>query len=195
LARLVAAVHGSTRQGMAGRAVRSFITIQKGNDMKITWAAGSRFKTDAEVAHREVERIRKKCGGEVDAQQLVKAASSKASPLHPEFEWDDKIAASEYRLEQGRLLLRSLVVVRDDVTTDRPQRVYQHVKAAPVGTGDKPRKVYRTIDQVMADPDTRAELLGRALRDLIRIRNQYRDLQELAVVMRGIDTLLETMDA
>jgi hypothetical protein len=37
----------------------------------------------------------------------------------------------------------------------------------------------------------RAELLGRALGELVSIRNRYRDLQELAVVMRAIDEVVE----
>jgi hypothetical protein len=189
--------HG--RQGAAGRGLAwhgtawffnfTFTGVFK---MDINWSAGSRFKTDAAVAHKEVERIRIKNGGDIDAEQIVQAAESKRNPLHKEFEWDDALAAHQHRLEVGRLLLRSLVVVRDDISTDRPQRVYHHI-STPATKTEETKRVYRTAEDVLADPDTRADLLRRALKELISFRDRFRDLQELAIVMRQIDTLVETV--
>jgi hypothetical protein len=181
-----------SRQGQSGLDNHnSFSGVIK---MEIKWAAGSRFKTDAEVAHKEVERIRKANGGDVDPEAIVQAAKAKRNPLHNEFEWDDKVAAHEYRLHRGRVLLSSIVVIRDDVVSDRPQRVYHHVKKKSEHPEEKPKRVYRTAEQCLQDDDTRAELLGRALKELISFRNRYRDLQELAVVLRGIDQIIENAE-
>jgi hypothetical protein len=162
--------------------------------MEIKWKGGSQHKVEAQVAYEVIESVRKKSGGDVTADAVVKVAKAKTNPLHPEFVWDDSEAGNQYRLEQARRLIRSFVIVRGEIATERPQRVYEIVKL-PQNEEDKPTRAkhtYRTLEQVMADPDTRAELLGRALRELITIRNRYKDLQELAVVMRAIDAVLES---
>jgi hypothetical protein len=161
--------------------------------MKIVWKSGSQFKLDAETAYREVERVRAKHGGEATAETVLQAASSKRNPLHGEFEWDDPTAAHEYRLEQARRLLRSIEVIREDVKTDRPSRVYEVVTVRN-DDGGKARKIYQSVDEIMTDPDTRAELLSRALRELVAWQRRYRNLQELAIVFRAAEEVLETVE-
>lgn len=161
--------------------------------MKIVWKSGSQFKVDVEIAHREVERIRAKHGGEATPEAVVEAAKSKRNPLHEEFEWDDAVAANEHRLEQARWMLRSIQIVREDVRTDRPQRLYEVVRTRVEGER-KARNVYRTVDDIMADPQTRAELLSRALRELVSWQQRYRGLQELAVYLRPPTEVLETLE-
>ena len=160
--------------------------------MAITWKRGAQFKVDAEVAHQQIDRIYQKKGSVV-ASDVVKLAKGVRNPLHPEFEWDDEVAANEHRLETARSLLRSFHVVRDEVKSDRPQRVFEIVTEKAEGE-KKARKVYKTTEDVMADPDMRSELLFRALRELRTIQQRFRDLQELAVVMRAIDEVAETID-
>lgn len=161
--------------------------------LEVSWKPGSKYTVNPEQAYDAVEKIRQKNNGDVLPEHVVAAAKSKRHVLHSEFEWDDTVAATEHRMEQARKLLRSLVVVRDEIVSERPQRAYEVVRNKPT-TEDRPRNVYRKMEDIMADPDTRAELLGRALKELVRIRNQFRDLQELAVVMRAIDETLETVE-
>ena len=159
--------------------------------MEIRWKQGSAFKAAPDVAYKEIEKLRKENDGRVAAEDVVEAAKAKRNPLHNDFEWDDKVAAQEQRLATARYIMRSFVVVRQDIKTDRPQRVYAVTKVPQVKQG-RARHVYQSMDDILKDKDLRAELLSRALRDLIRVRNQYRDLQELAIVMRAIDEVLET---
>ena len=161
--------------------------------MKVTWKSGSQYKVDAAVAHQEIEALRQKLDGDVTAADLVAHAKSKRSKLHGEFEWDDTVAAHEFRCEQGRRMLRSIVVKRTELTTDQPQRVYEVVRIAAQSEGEKSRKVYRSMEAVMADPDTRQQVLQRALQELIAFQRRYRALQELAVVHRSIDEVLQSV--
>lgn len=161
--------------------------------MEVKWKSGARFKSDPEKAYEEVEKLRKANDGVIEPEVLVESAKSDKSVLHVEFPWNNKIAAHEHRLTIARTILRSFVVVRDEIKTDRPQRTYEVVNA-PKKPKEKPKKVYRHIDDIMADPDCRAELLGRALKELISFRNRFRDLQELSVVMRAVDSVLEDLD-
>lgn len=161
--------------------------------MAIQWKSGTQFKVDPEIAYNEIEVVRKAKGGSASAEDVVARAKSKRNPLHAEFEWDDKVAGHEYRLYLARNMMRAFVIVRDDLKTDRPQRVYEVVREKQEEKG-RVKHVYKTVDDIMKDTDLRAELLGRALSELISIRNRYRDLQELAIVLRAIDTLVEQME-
>lgn len=166
--------------------------------MDIKWKQGTQHKVEPEAAYKVVMDVRKKNNGEASADDIVKAATPKRNPLHPEFEWDDATAGHEYRLTQARAIVRHLVEVRKDTKTSRPQRIFEVVrvpqKVDSEGKRQRVKSVYRTVEDIMADPDMRSELLGRALRELISIRNRYRDLQELAVVLRAIDEVVGKID-
>ena len=49
--------------------------------------------------------------GKLTASQVLEVARSPDSPLHPCFEWDDSIAAEQWRLEQARELIRRVKIV------------------------------------------------------------------------------------
>lgn len=155
---------------------------------EIKWKNGSRVKTPATAAHKELERIRKKNGGALDAVAVVEASRSKRAVLHKEFEWDDAVAAEEHRRERARYLMRHIVVVvedLDDKEIDAPAYVAERRK-------DDMRS-YAPLEDVMSDPDRRAVMLHEALATLLRFRVKYRHLQELAIVFRAHDELLEQM--
>jgi len=66
----------------------------------------------------ELERIRALHGGILQAEDVLEEARNPDSPLHPMFEWDDQVAAHQYRLEQARALIREVrveVVCRDEM--------------------------------------------------------------------------------
>ena len=51
-------------------------------------------------------------GGCYTAEQVVAAAESSRSPIHRYFQWDDRRAAQLYRVQQARVMINCLVVVR-----------------------------------------------------------------------------------
>jgi len=159
--------------------------------MDIVWAKGCHYKVSAKVAYQEVERICAKNGGIATPDAVVAAAKSVRNPLHEEFEWDNAVAAHEHRLNQARSMLRSIKVIREELP-DRPHRVYEVVRG-PSSDEGKPRKVYQSVEDIMADPDKRAELLSRALRELVAWQKRYRHLQELAIAFRATDELVTTL--
>lgn len=59
----------------------------------------------------ELERIAATNDGVLTPDAVVKAAEPEESPLHDRFEWDDSVAAHQYRIEQARTLIRSVRVV------------------------------------------------------------------------------------
>ena len=161
--------------------------------MKAYWVKGSKHSVDAMKAYKEIERIREKNGGSLVAANILEAAKNKKNPLHPEFEWDDSEAATQFRLTQARSLLRSLEVVYEELP-NTPLRAYEVVTQAAVR--DEPeRKVYEPLSVIMADADKRGELLGRAIRDALTFRKKYHDLSELTKVFAELDAFLMSKQA
>ena len=157
--------------------------------MKAYWVKGSKHSVDATKAYKELERIRKKEGCLVPAV-VVHEASKPRNPLHKEFVWDDSEAAVQFRLEQARKMLRSIQVVYEDMPKE-PMRAYEVVTQPAVK--DMPeRKVYDDVEKIMADPISRDELLGRAIRDALTYRRKYSQLQELSKVFSAFDSFLKT---
>lgn len=54
--------------------------------------------------------------GHITPEGVVNAARDPKSPLHCKFEWDDGIAAEQYRRDQARTLIRKLTFVTADTT-------------------------------------------------------------------------------
>ena len=158
--------------------------------IEVKWKNGSRFSIDPEVAKREIDKIKAKKGGEVFASDIVDAAKSKRSPLHREFEWDDTKAASLYRCEQARLMLRSIEVVYKEMPST-PVRSYNVVTSATSNEETGKKKCYKSTEDILSDPELRMELLSTAFAELRRFQRRFHGLQELSIVFRAINEALE----
>ena len=117
---------------------------------------------------------------------VVNAARPKNSPLHSSFQWDDSLAAEQYRLWQARMLIRVTVRYLPGVESNEPVRVFVSL------TGDrKPENGeaggYRTLVSVMTDEDLREQLLADAMADMQRFKTKYSALKELAGIIAEMD--------
>lgn len=84
----------------------------------------------AERAYTELERIRAAHEDKLNPHDIVDESRPAKAVLHPFFEWNDKLAAEEYRVGQARRLSRSVYIVTP-ATVDEPSRespVYYHVE-------------------------------------------------------------------
>lgn len=125
---------------------------------------------------------------------VVEAARDPDHILHDEFVWDDEDAAEQYRLAQAGALIRRVkfTLVRQDAQTKqitlRTTRAYQSRPSARTPEGG-----YESVEQIMADPAKRDELIDQVLRELGAYRKRYADLVALADVWRAIDDALDTL--
>lgn len=158
----------------------------------IKWRSGYPSQVDASKAYVEIERIRQKNNGQITPEDVIAVAVKPRNVLHKAFQWDEETAASEYRLEQARGMLRSFVVIRSEAPKE-PSRVYE-IERIAAENDSEPRTVYRTTEDILKDPVTRACLLQRALGELTSCQRKYRQLSELAVVFRAIDDVLVTIE-
>ncbi len=148
--------------------------------MQFAWKDGSRIKIDPHAVGQELTRIQNDHG--LTPEIVVEAARNPESPLHKGFEWDDSVAAAQYRLDQARYLLRMIVVVENKNRT--PIRAFVSVQ----NTDQK--RVYRDIASVFSNEYLREQALEQALRDLDAFQRKYRDLSELAEVLQAADRML-----
>lgn len=153
--------------------------------MEIRRKRGSRVRVAPDEVYAELERIRD--GGDLKLQDIVDKSKPKGAVLHKEFEWKDEVAANSWRLYEARQIVKSVEVVPEK--TGQPVRQYEAV-IVPASEDEPAASAFRTIEDVMADPCARDELLASAIRDVIALRRRYAGLQELSKVWAALDNFL-----
>jgi len=98
------------------------------------------------------------------------------SELHKRLEWDDGLAAEEWRLWQ----VRHLIAV--NVVSDEGKRVTISLVQDRHSDGG-----YRCIDQVMSNAELRALALSQALAEFRVWQRKYQYLRELAQIFEAAD--------
>lgn len=155
----------------------------------IRWKPGYRKASlcDAKRADEALKDIRRERGEVTRETVLDTVEADESHIMRPLFEWDDTEAARQHRLTQAGEIIRSIEItyIEENITT----RQYQF-ENVPTPIGKK--RVYKPVEEILQDPAARAELLKRAINDLLAVRRKYVHLQELAIVIRSIDEFLET---
>ena len=149
---------------------------------KFTWAKGSHHKVDAQTAGEVCNSL--EAEGRLTAADLVEESRPEEAPLHPEFEWDDSIAAEKYREVQAGGVIRHLVKVSIDVKEALPVRAFFPVTVS--------EKTYERIETIISVEDKRQVLLSRALSELKSFEQKYASLTELCSVFDAIHALEES---
>jgi len=124
----------------------------------------------ADVVSAELAKLCSSDG--IRAADVVAAAQSPDSPLHPCFTWDDSEAAKQWRLEEARALIRNVRVVRDD-TPDR--MVYVHVPSPTGRTGS-----YKPVEAVANNALELSLAIGELRRQAESMARKIAELQDAA---------------
>ena len=159
--------------------------------MEINWKKGSQINLNAKIAYDELERIRLLNNGELTKSAVVKASKAKKAPLHKFFEWDDSIAGHKYREQQAGYIIRSIEVSRPEMPHFQ-SRAYEVTSMPASSENEKPRRVFRTTEDILSDPLARDELLAQAITNAIAYRKRYNALSELSKVFKALDEFLIT---
>jgi tRNA A37 N6-isopentenylltransferase MiaA len=157
--------------------------------MEIRRKKGSRVSVAPELVHGELERIRN--GGALRLEDIVAESEPADAVLHDEFTWENPEAAHKWRLYEARQIVKSVEIV--PAKTGKPVRAYE--ATFTTATQEAPaERVFRTIDDVLADPTSRDELLGQCIRDLLALKRRYGAIQELSQVWSALDDFLKTAE-
>ncbi len=158
-------------------------------------------KEEAKTYGQRIEQLTTK--GYVTPEKIVDDAKNEKSPLHSFFEWDDSAAAAQYRLDQARFLLRSIMIIPGkEIKT--PVRAFYCVHASDVpaslpdneksiSTDPASRVVYATIKKVFNDADLSQQVVDQALSELKSWQNRYRQYKQLASLNNIIDVEVAKM--
>lgn len=144
------------------------------------WRSGSRMCGDPQTAGEVCEALERE--GNLTPGALVDASRDEDAPLHGYFEWDDEEAAERWRESQAGHIIRSVEVVAAGSTD--PVRAFVNIDAGDAG------RVYVNVEAALSMPDTRDEVLARALADLKAFERRYRQLEELTGVLAEIGKLV-----
>lgn len=145
--------------------------------MKAAWKIEGFFKADAEKVASELDSL----GEQYTVSDVVEKASDIHSEMHSCFEWDDTVAGQKYRESQARLMIRQLVIVRDN--DGEPEKT--NIRLI-VSTG-KRDNTYTPTKLIVKKRDEYEALLERALAELRAFKQKYSTLAELEEIISLID--------
>lgn len=148
--------------------------------MVYKWKPGSHHKVDAQTAGEVCAALEEE--GRLNAETLVEKSRPEEAPLHDEFEWDDSIAAEEYRKQQARVLIATVVeIISPEVVPTRAFFNIVHKEAN-----------YESVRVIIQDENKRKALLDKAIRELRSFQTKYSALLELCEVFDAINRLEES---
>lgn len=171
------------------------------------------YKVSAETAGSVMEQIEKEQGS-VTKETFLEASRPEDSPTHDLFEWDDSIAAENYRLYQSGQFIRELHIdiekVEDDsykqislnLSEDKPKedspkaeppRTMRAFFSATVhGNGNSifRKSEFVSADKALNEPTIRNTVLDNAKRELAIFRRKYDMLEELQSLFVEIDKII-----
>ena len=131
------------------------------------------------VWQEEMEGIAKRTGGILRPADVEAFARNPKTALHSKFQWDDTVAAHQYRLWQARELIAVVVEIMPQI--QKSCRVYVSMAEDRQQEGGG----YRTIVSVLGNRTRREKLLAEALEEFDRWKAKYELLTELAEVFES----------
>lgn len=134
-------------------------------------------RANAQSIGEALESIRVKAGGELEPRDVVNAARDKGNPLHIHFEWDDRVAAEAYRVDQARNIIRIVRVV-DDEASEGTSRAF-------ISVNGKNGVSYRAVDDVKASQDLQEAVLEQAEKDLEAFERRYKELKDICAIVKS----------
>ena len=159
-------------------AFRQEFQNRKEKKMVYKFKSGAYIKADAQAAGEMCERLASE--NRLTAEELVEENRPEDAPLHKAFEWDDNVAAEEWRKHQARHIIASIICVKEE---DKPpiRAFFNIVRTEPE---------YKSIDVIMKTVDETKKLLAVALGELRAFKIKYATLsKKLAPVFDALDQL------
>lgn len=155
--------------------------------MVYKWKETVHPNVPADVAGEVCSRLAEK--GMLTAKNLVNESRPEDAPLHKCFEWDDSVAAELYREDQGRCIIRHLVVERDEPEEqekEMPVRAFFQIAG--------PSSSYEPIHTIVKNEDKYSELLKIALGELKAFSRKYNNIKEFKKLYAEIDNIISLIE-
>ena len=153
-------------------------------EVKFKAREGSRITdNEAEVYGKHILSIMKvKEIHMVTSKDILNDAKKKNTPYHEYFNWDDSLAAEEYRINQARQLIGSIMQVTIIHEEEEPQEIRCFVNVID----EKGERGYVKTAYAMTKPILMNQVVQQALKEVESWRKRYKEYQELGKIHRAI---------
>lgn len=140
------------------------------------WRDGFAYEVDADIVGGVIEDIEKR-NGEVTREAFLEESRPEDAPTHLMFEWDDSVAAEQYRLSQSRKIITNLQIVY--LNDNREESAVPAV----LNITNKKTAVYKNIVSVMSDGETKQFVLDRLRKEVEQFIARNRHIEEFADIL------------
>ena len=134
--------------------------------MVYQWKPGARIKADAQEAGEVLNRLERE--GRLSAKGLLDESRPEDAPLHKEFEWNDGVAAENWREHQARHIIASILVIPEK---SEPVRGFFKI--------DRSDNRYESIQTILESRDKTNLLLEEAFKEFARMEQKFKGLDRL----------------
>lgn len=141
-------------------------------------------KIDANEAVNEMEKV-ESIYGSLTPENVVKYAENKETKLRKLFEWNDKKAAYNYRLQQARNILNNIEVKVVSNGENRKIPVYEVVKT-------NSEKKYKNIENITTDEAEQVKQT--TIRELSIIKSKLEIYNNFESVIGHINEAIKELD-
>lgn len=124
-----------------------------------------------DILVQELKRLEKR-DGLIDPHAVLEEARPEDSILHGAFEWEDSLAAEQWRLFQARSLVNSVSVEILGKKQDAFHSVVVEIK------GERTRG-YVSTERMISDEDLKKQVKTSALREIQYWQDKYAEIEEL----------------
>lgn len=111
--------------------------------------------------------------GEVTKELVLEEAQRESSPLHKHYIWDEAKAAHQNRLDTAAQMIRSIKII---VETTGGELVKTRLM---VNVNQNGRRVYRSVNAVIADDDLCSQVIAEARTDLLQFKAKYESYRKM----------------
>lgn len=156
--------------------------------VRYEWRAtpGWHFTGDANEIGGHVEKLAEERDGFLTTKDIVNDARNPHSLLHPQFEWNDQVAAEKWRESTARALVGSLYSVRVEQSAQGDKEVRAKAFINVVVEG---RHFYSPVENVVKIASLHDQYLQSLLTEAILWRRKAEGFQEFSTVVQAIDSL------
>lgn len=143
------------------------------------------------VEYKITEKLREDCIAEIlrverkkglTPKNLVEEAKDESNPLHEFFEWEDSVAANEYRLYQARVLINEVKVIIDQ----KEYFAFENVAIKVSEKSEETERVYKPVAEIIQNEELRKQILKSALHSLTYWQEKFSKYEEVKPIVKSI---------
>lgn len=148
---------------------------------------GSRFSNkDAQLIGPVLSRLSD--DRKATAEGILEEARPDDSEIHPYFEWNDAVAAEEYRKDQARHMAASIEIIL--IPLEEPTRAFPAVKL----NDDDPNRHYTSMSEVVLDNRLLDQCVAEARRNLMAWQKRFQQLRAFSPALEAVAQSIEAVD-